>query len=80
MNKVVPRPLSFAMSFSERFFFNELYYKLRDKERSKESAYVWVGFLARSFVSFVSRIVRYALSSTDKSSSLSNQYSTPPNF
>ena len=25
MNKVVPRPLSFAMSFSERFFFNELF-------------------------------------------------------
>ena len=43
MNKVVPRPLSFAMSFSERFFFNELfggvYYKSRDKERSKESTY-----------------------------------------
>ena len=32
-------------------------YKLRDKERSKESAYVLVGFLARPFVSFVSHIV-----------------------
>ena len=34
-------------------------YKLRDKERSKESAYVLVGFLARPFVSCVSRIARY---------------------
>ncbi|MDD7727146.1 MAG: hypothetical protein PUJ30_04505, partial [Bacteroidales bacterium] len=55
-------------------------YKLRDKERSKESAYVLVGFLARPFVSFVSHIARYAPSSTDKSSSLRNQKSTQPNF
>ena len=34
-----------------------VFYKLRDKERSKESAYVLVGFLARPFVSFVSHIV-----------------------
>ena len=33
-----------------------VFYKLRDKERSKESAYVLVGFLARPFVSFVSHI------------------------
>ena len=32
-----------------------MFYKLRDKERSKESAYVLVGFLARPFVSFVCR-------------------------
>ena len=32
-----------------------VFYKLRDKERSKESAYVLVGLLARPFVSFVSR-------------------------
>ena len=37
-----------------------VFYKLRDKERSKESAYVLVGFLARPFVSFVSHIARYA--------------------
>ena len=55
-------------------------YKLRDKERSKESAYVLVGFLARPFVSFVSHIARYAPSSTDKSSSLRNQKSTQPYF
>ena len=36
-----------------------VFYKLRDKERLKESAYVLVGFLARPFVSFVSHIVRY---------------------
>ena len=36
-----------------------VFYKLRDKERSKESAYVLVGFLARPFVSCVSRIARY---------------------
>ena len=47
-----------------------MFYKLRDKERSKESAYVLVGFLVRPFVSFVSHIARYAPSSTDKSSSL----------
>ena len=47
-----------------------VFYKLRDKERSKESAYVLVGFLARPFVSFVSHIARYAPSLTDKSSSL----------
>ena len=40
-----------------------VFYKLRDKERSKESAYVLVGFLARPFVSFVSHIARYAPSS-----------------
>ena len=57
-----------------------VFYKLRDKERSKESAYVLVGFLARPFVSFVSHIARYAPSSTDKSSSLRNQKSTQPNF
>ena len=51
-----------------------VFYKLRDKERSKESAYVLVAFrfLARPFVSFVCRIARYAPSSTDKSSSLRN--------
>ncbi|MDD6554720.1 MAG: hypothetical protein PUF27_03730, partial [Bacteroidales bacterium] len=45
-----------------------VFYKLRDKERSKESAYVLVAFrfLVRPFVSFVSRIARYAPSSTDK--------------
>ncbi|MDY4564664.1 MAG: hypothetical protein SPE13_04450 [Alloprevotella sp.] len=53
-----------------------VFYKLRDKKRSKESAYVLVGFLVRPFVSFVSRIARYAPSSTDKSSSLRNQKST----
>ncbi|MDD6075956.1 MAG: hypothetical protein PUB84_04310, partial [Bacteroidales bacterium] len=39
-----------------------VFYKLRDKERSKENAYVWVAFrfLARPFVSFVSHIARYA--------------------
>ena len=49
-----------------------VFYKLRDKERSKESAYVLVAFrfLARPFVSFVSHIARYAPSSTNKSSSL----------
>ena len=59
-----------------------VFYKLRDKERSKECAYVLVAFrfLARPFVSFVSRIARYAPSSTDKSSSLRNQKSTQPNF
>ena len=36
-----------------------VFYKLRDKERSKESAYVLVGFLARPFVSFVSHIVNW---------------------
>ena len=50
-----------------------VFYKLRDKKCSKESAYVLVGFLARPFVSFVSHIARYAPSSTDKSSSLRNQ-------
>ena len=50
-----------------------VFYKLRDKERSKESAYVLVGFLARPFVSFVSHKARYAPSSIDKSSSLRNQ-------
>ena len=34
----------------------------------------------RPFVSFVSHIARYAPSLTDKSSSLSNQKSTQPNF
>ena len=52
-----------------------VFYKLRDKERSKDSAYVLVAFrfLARpfvSFVSFVSYIARYAPSSTNKRSSL----------
>ena len=49
-----------------------VFYKLRDKERSKDSAYVLVAFriLARPFVSFVSHIARYAPSSTNKSSSL----------
>ena len=48
---------------SETFFLSFLdygvFYKLRDKERSKESAYVLVGFLAHPFVSCVSRIARY---------------------
>ena len=57
-----------------------VFYKLGDKERSKESAYVLVGFLARPFVSFVSHIARYAPSSTDKNLSLRNQKSTQPNF
>ena len=59
-----------------------VFYKLRDKERSKESAYVLVAFrfLARPFVSFVSHIAPYAPSSTAKSSSLRNQKSTQPNF
>ena len=59
-----------------------VFYKLRDKERSKDSAYVLVAFrfLARPFVSFVSHIARYAPSSTNKSSSLWNQKSTQPNF
>ena len=59
-----------------------VFYKLRDKERSKDSAYVLVAFrfLARPFVSFVSHIARYAPSSTNKSSSLLNQKSTRPNF
>ena len=59
-----------------------VFYKLRDKERSKESVYVLVAFcfLARPFVSFVSHIARYAPSLTDKSSSLRNQKSTQPNF
>ena len=59
-----------------------VFYKLRDKERSKESAYVLVAFrfLARPFVSFVSHIARYAPSSTNKSSSQRNQKSTQPNF
>lgn len=49
-----------------------VFYKLRDKERSKDIAYVLVAFrfLARPFVSFVSHIARYAPSSTNKSSSL----------
>ena len=49
-----------------------VFYKLRDKERSKDSAYVLVAFrfLARPFVSFVRHIARYAPSSTNKSSSL----------
>ena len=49
-----------------------VFYKLRDKERSKDSAYVLVAFrfLARPFVSFVSHIARYDPSSTNKSSSL----------
>ena len=57
-----------------------VFYKLRDKKRSKESAYVLVAFrfLARPFVSFVRHIARYAPSSTDKSSSLRNQKSTQP--
>ena len=39
-----------------------MFYKLRDMECSKESAYVLVAFrfLARHFVSFVSHIARYA--------------------
>ena len=57
-----------------------MFYKLRDMEYSKESAYVLVGFLARPFVSFVSHIARYAPSLTDKSLSLRNQKSPQPNF
>ena len=59
-----------------------VFYKLRDKERSKERAYILAAFrfLARPFVSFVSHIARYAPSSTDNSSSLRNQKSTQPNF
>ena len=63
-----------------------MFYKLRDKERSNESAYVFnlffrtplksayvlVGFLARPFAGFVSHIARHAPFTTDKSSSLSN--------
>ena len=39
-----------------------VFYKLRDKERSKASVYVLVAFcfLVRPFVSFVSHIARYA--------------------
>ena len=57
-----------------------MFYKLLDKERSKESAYVLVAFrfLARPFAGFVRRIARYAPSSTDNSSSLRNP--TQPNF
>ena len=49
-----------------------VFYKLRDKERSKDSAYVLAAFrfLARPFVSFVSHIARYTPSSTNKNSSL----------
>ena len=49
-----------------------VFYKLRDKERSKDSAYVLVAFrfLARPFVSCFCHIARYAPSSTNKSSSL----------
>ena len=63
-------------------YYIGVFYKLGDKERSKESAYVLVAFrfLARPFVSFVSHIARYAPSSTDKSPSLGNQKSTQPNF
>ena len=59
-----------------------MFYKLRNKECSKESAYVLVvfRFLERSFVSFVSHIARYAPSSTDKISSLRNQKPTQPNL
>ena len=56
----------------------EVFYKLRDKGRSKESAYVLVGFFARHFVSFISHVVRYVPFSTDKSSSLRN--SAKPNL
>ena len=38
-------------------YYIGVFYKLGDKERAKESAYVLVGFLARPFVSFVSHIV-----------------------
>ena len=55
-------------------------YKLRDKERSKESAYVLVGFLARPFVSWGRSIAGYVTDETYKSSSLRNQKSTQPNF
>ena len=40
-----------------------VFYKLRDKERSEESAYVLAGFLARPFVSVISHIACYAPSS-----------------
>ena len=55
-------------------------YKLRDKERSKESAYVLVGFLARPFVSFVSFIVRYASYTPNRNLSLRNQKLPQPIF
>ena len=72
----------YSFLFPLLFMYIGVFYKLRDKERSKESAYVLVAFrfLARPFVSFVSHIARYAPSSTDKSSSLRNQKSTQPNF
>ena len=55
-------------------------YKLRDKERSKESAYVLVGFLARPFVIFVSHIARYASSTPNRNLSLRNQKLPQPIF
>ena len=59
-----------------------IFYNLRNKECSKESAYVLVvfRFLERSFVSFVSHIARYAPSSTDKISSPRNQKPTQHNL
>ena len=57
-----------------------VFYKLRDKERLKESAYVLVGFLARPFVSLGRSIADYVTDETYKSSSLRNQKSTQPNF
>ena len=59
--------IGFCVGFAEFFVPYHtrigVFYKLRDKERSKESAYVLVGFLARPFVSFISHIARYAPSS-----------------
>ena len=59
--------VGFCVGFAEFFVPYHtrigVFYKLRDKERSKESAYVLVGFLARPFVSFISHIARYAPSS-----------------
>ena len=74
--------INLCVRFTDECLYLGVFYKLREKERSKESAYVLVAFrfLARPFVSFVSHIARYAPSLTDKSSSLRNQKSTQPNF
>ena len=71
------RRAAFSHTLASVYYIG-VFYKLGDKERSKESSYVLVGFLARPFVSFVSHIARYAPSLTDKSSSLRNQKSTQP--
>ena len=45
----------YSFLFPLLFMYIGVFYKLRDKERLKESAYVLGGFLARPFVSFVSK-------------------------